>query len=168
MASIFAFKCSKCEQIHEGAPSFAYDAPLIHSQLSKKEKEAAFLDTDLCRVDEHRFIRVCLEIPIIGFAEPFLWGVWVSLSEKNFARYVETFDAPDEGDEYFGWFCNQLPFYPETLSLKTKVHPKAGGTRPLIELEPTDHPLALDFHQGISVERAQMIAETAKHGISAP
>jgi hypothetical protein len=41
------------------------------------------------------FVRACLEIPIHGVSEPFLWGVWVSLSQKNFDRYVTTYDHPD-------------------------------------------------------------------------
>ncbi|HAS8215020.1 TPA: DUF2199 domain-containing protein, partial [Vibrio vulnificus] len=27
MSSIFAFKCSSCEEIHEGSPSFGFRAP---------------------------------------------------------------------------------------------------------------------------------------------
>jgi hypothetical protein len=68
------------------------------------------LGTGLCRYEdedgEHLFIRVCLEVPIHGVSEPFIWGVWVSLSRKSFDRYVETCDAPDTDDDYFGWLCN--------------------------------------------------------------
>lgn len=47
----------------------------------------------------------------------------------------------------------------ETVSLKTMVHPRADGIRPYIELEPTDHPLAVEFREGITMERVQEIAE---------
>jgi hypothetical protein len=59
---------------------------------------------------------------------------------------------------------NQLPYYPNSLSLKTEVHPRAGNTRPFIVLEETEHPLSIDFHCGISIARAQEIAEAALHG----
>ena len=42
---------------------------------------------------------------------PFLWGVWVSLGQKSFDRYVETYDHPDTTDSYFGWLCTYLPYY---------------------------------------------------------
>jgi hypothetical protein len=56
-----------------------------------------------------------------------------------------------------------LPYYEKTYSLKTDVHPQIGGNRPYIVLEKCDHPLSKDYHQGITVERAQEIAEKAMH-----
>jgi hypothetical protein len=43
------------------------------------------------------------------------------------------------------------------------VHPRSGGIRPWLELEQTDHPLSIDFHNGITIARAQEIAEYAMH-----
>lgn len=121
------------------------------------------MGSDLCYIEDDRFIRVCLEIPIIGVEQPFMWGVWVSLSQDNFERYRETYDAPVETDEYFGWFCNRLPFYPDTLNLKTLVRPRSGSVRPYLDLEPTEHHLTIDFGNGISISRAQEIAEHVMH-----
>lgn len=167
MAAIFSFKCSNCEEIHEGSPSFAYRAPDPYLQQEKSVQEAGELGTDLCWYDDqdgrHYFVRVCLEIPIHGVTEPFMWGVWVSLSESSFNQYVETYDEPVTSDSYFGWFCNLLPYYERTYSIKTQVRPREGGVRPYLELEETDHPLSVDFHQGISIERAQEIAEAVMH-----
>lgn len=163
MAALFAFKCSACDEVHEGAPSFSFNAPIQHSWLTDAEKTDAHLGTDLCYVGEDRFIRVCLEVPIFGVEAPFMWGVWVSLSQSNFERYRDTYDEPVEEDEYFGWFCNRLPFYPDTLNLKTLVHPRSGGIRPRLELEQTDHPLSIDFHNGLTIAKAQEIAEYAMH-----
>ena len=92
-----------------------------------------------------------------------MWGVWVSLSQKSFDRYVETYDRPDTSESYFGWLCNYLPYYEKTYALKTRVHPREGNDRPFIVLEKTDHPLSVDFHEGISIGRAQEIAEAAMH-----
>ena len=39
------------------------------------------------------------------------------------------------------------------LNLKTRVHLRDDGMRPLIELEPTDHPLAVEQRAGISLGR---------------
>lgn len=167
MAGIFSFKCSTCGEIHEGSPSFAFRAPDPYLEQSEEVQKAGTLSSDLCGYEDedgmHHFIRVCLEVPIHGVSEPFLWGVWVSLSKKNFARYVETYDSPDTNDCYFGSLCNYLPYYPNTYALRTYVHPREGNARPYIVLDDTDHPLSVDFRQGISIEKAQEIAEQITH-----
>lgn len=48
-------------------------------------------------------------------------------------------------------------------ALKTRVHSRAGGDHPYIELEKTTHPLSVDFRHGISVEKGQEIAERIMH-----
>lgn len=160
----FRYTCSCCGEIHEGAPSFSFAAPFYWSQLSEEEKAQGELTPDLCAVGEHRFIRVTLEIPIHGHAEAFLWGVWISVSQKNFERYVETFDEEIQEGKYFGWFNNRLPYYPETLNLKSVAVLRSHGQRPSLDLEPTDHPLSVDYREGIGWDRAIEIAEVAMHG----
>lgn len=167
MAAIFGFKCSTCGEVHEGSPSFAFRAPDPYLEQPKAAQEAGKLGSDLCWYEDddgrHQFIRVCLEIPIHGVSEPFLWGVWVSLSRKSFERYTETYEEPDTGDRYFGWLCNRLPYYESTYALKTQVHPRSAKTRPWIELEDSAHALCRDYRDGISIARAQEIAEAVMH-----
>ena len=43
------------------------------------------------------------------------------------------------------------------------VHPR-DGMRPYIELEPTDHPLALEQRNGIPMARVAQIYEARVHG----
>jgi hypothetical protein len=116
-----------------------------------------FLSEDFCVLEgEHFFVRCVLEIPIVGSdRDGFAYGVWSSLSEKNFRRYVETFDAGEQDGlgPWFGWFSNRLKGYPDTLFLKCQVHPRAGRRRPWIELEPTDNPLAIEQRDGITLDR---------------
>jgi hypothetical protein len=38
------------------------------------------------------------------------------------------------------------------------AHFRSGGLRPQIELEPTDHPFAIDQRNGITLEKAWEIA----------
>lgn len=167
MAGIFSFKCSCCGEIHEGSPSFGFRAPDPFLEQSEEIQNQGKLGTDLCYYKDedgyHYFARVILEIPIHGVSDPFLWGVWVSLSEKSYQRYVETYDDPTPSDSYFGWFCNYLPYYKSTYSLKTDVHPRADGQRPHIELHECEHPLYIDFKNGISISKAQAIAEQCMH-----
>ena len=171
MAAIFAFTCSCCGQRHEGSPSFGYKAPMHYDHLSDEDKQTiAKLNDDLCKIEHPEgtdyFARVVLELPIHGVEEPFLWGVWVSLSQESFERYTLAWGEHDESDSYFGWLSNRLPYYPDTVALKTNVRPRNGGARPYIELQPSDHLLAIHSQQGLTVREAQVIAEEAMHGRS--
>jgi hypothetical protein len=47
--------------------------------------------------------------------------------------------------------------------LKTKVHLRDKGIRPYIELEPTDHPLAIEQQEGITKERIAEIYTIMMH-----
>jgi hypothetical protein len=162
---VFRFTCKTCGKTHEGSPSLSFDSPSQYFGLSDKDKKTnARLDSDFCVIENRDFfIRVILEIPIHDCEEPFTWGVWVSQSRPNFEAYEARFKKKDDRDPTFGWFSNNLPYYPETLNLKTMVHFQPKGLRPKLELEKNDHPLCLDFHNGISWEKAIEIAEIAMH-----
>lgn len=172
MAGIFAFQCSCCGELHEGSPSFGFNEPEQYSSLTQKQRaEMAELSDDLCVIKNgeqtDRFIRAILEIPIHGVQDPFLWGVWVSASEKSFNRYVETYDAPVEGDGFFGWVCNSIGLYPTSEARPADVYVQTDGTRPRVVLHTSDpelDQLVIDQRQGITIERAQQLAERALHG----
>lgn len=171
MAAIFAFKCSCCGEVHEGSPSIGYRMPDQHANLSEVQRATmGRLSSDFCTITHDEgtdfFIRAVLEVPIHGIEDPFLWGVWVSLSEKSFTRYVETYDEPVEGEGFFGWVCNAIPAYPYHESRPADVVVQLGGRRPKVLLhrgEPETDLLVIDQVNGISVGRAQEIAELAFH-----
>ena len=81
-------------------------------------------------------------------------------------RACKLWEKPGRETEppYFGWLSTALPGYPSTLNLKTNVHTRQVGRRPRVELEPTDHPLAVEQRQGITLSRVQEIAEIVLHG----
>ena len=164
---MFRFKCSRCNEWHEGMPSFGADAPLYYYDIPEAERaERCELTSDTCIVDgEHFFVRGCIEIPVHGENEPFVWGVWVSLSENNFEEFTSLFGVPvrDDHGPYFGWLSAYLKTYPDTENLKTHVHLRNDGVRPSIELEPTDHPLAVEQREGISVERVAEVYSAYMH-----
>ncbi len=158
----YAWTCHCCGKQFNTLPlDFACRAPDRWLALPENERERrGKLDSDLCKIDEDSFVRGCLEVPIIGREEVFIWGVWVSVSRQSFERILELWDAPVIADEppKFGWLCNNLPHYPATLGLKTRLHLRNGGVRPAIELEPTDHPLAVEQRSGIPLQRVEEIA----------
>ena len=47
-----------------------------------------------------------------------------------------------------------IPEYPDSTFLKASVHQRPVGERPLVELEQTDHPLAI--HQRLGIDRSAL------------
>ncbi|WP_406630932.1 DUF2199 domain-containing protein [Amycolatopsis sp. WGS_07] len=166
MTTDLGFDCSCCGRRHDELP-LAYGAPAPAYWHDGLAGQPGFvLGEEQCVLGgEHFFVRGRLVLPMPD-GEDFEWGVWVSLSEANFTRVTELWDDPARVDEppYFGWLSTELPGYePTTINLKTNLHSQPVGVRPLVELEPTDHPLALEQRNGIDRARVQEIAELLLH-----
>jgi hypothetical protein len=165
---MFAFRCGTCHAVHEGIPSFGWDYPVQYLAVPESQRgQRCVLTPDTCAIDdEHYFVRGCLDVPLIGRDDILSWGVWTSLSMKNFVRFQELLAERERAahEPFFGWLCSHVWIYPETLNLKTRVHLRDNGLRPYIELEPTEHPLAVEQRDGITVERVAEIYEKMLHG----
>lgn len=148
-------------------PTFGATAPLSYYTISEAEREhRCDLGSDDCVIDEKQFfVRGCLEIPVYGQSDPFVWGVWVSLSEANFRKWVQVIgeDRRSHVGPFFGWLDAWLKPYPDTTNLKTMVHLRDNGFRPYVELELSEHPLALEQQNGISVDRLAEIYSIMVH-----
>jgi hypothetical protein len=167
MADDLGYTCSCCGEYHAELPlGYSTVAPDVWDP-SFEGDDASMLSSDQCVIKaQHFFVRGLIEIPVLGSPDVFSWGVWVSLSRANFSRALDLWNTPGRESErpYFGWLCTSLgPYSPSTLYLKTHVHTRATGQRPLVELEPTDHPLAVEQRTGITRERVREIAETLLH-----
>ncbi|EGY02783.1 hypothetical protein AZA_87614 [Nitrospirillum viridazoti Y2] len=164
---MFRFKCTTCDEWHEGMPTFSAAAPLYYYSVPAAERPArCVLTSDTCVVDQtHLFVRGNIEIHVHGTAEPFVWGVWVSLSRPNFDEFSAHLDNERRAHlgPYFGWLSAALSPYPNTENLKTRLHLRDNGMRPYIELEPTDHPLAVEQRQGIDMARVAAIYAQIMH-----
>ena len=150
------WKCSVCGDTHDGLPDISYKWPDYYFSVPKDERNDRIWSTaDACVVDEeHFFIRCVLLIPVHNFEHEFGLGVWLSQSRESFETYMDNCDSADIGP-FFGWFSNSLSFYDEeTLSLKANAQFQGSNQRPLVELEPVDHPLFRDHTKGIPLEQA--------------
>lgn len=163
----FEFRCSSCGELHFGMPAFGARAPLSYYAIPSEERALRCrLGSDDCIIDgESYFVQGCIEIPVHGQSEPFSWGVWVSLSEASYKQWLECFHAKERSHvgPFFGWLNAGLKPYPDTMNLKTHVHLRDGGIRPLVELEPTEHPLAVEQREGISVQRVAELYSQMVH-----
>lgn len=167
------WKCGTCEEWHSGAClDVSCESPYFwtkeHAERQGRSRllpnwgkqPKSFLDEDYCAVDgEHFFVRGVIPLPIIGTAESFCWGVWGSLSRENFEKLREMHDDPKAAElpPMFSWLSTKIDGYPDTLSLKMYAHIQKPADRPRFELEPTDHPLAREYHNGITPERVREI-----------
>ncbi|WP_203363776.1 DUF2199 domain-containing protein [Bacillus sp. REN10] len=165
MSNETGYICTSCGQYHAELPmSYGSPAPDYWFTIDPEERELrGELNSDICVIDdEYFFIRGCIEISVKGEEEPFVWNVWVSLSEASMHTTIDFWE--EEGREnkvapMFGWLSTSLPCYPDTLNLKAMVHTREVGMRPYIELEPTEHPLSMEQRIGMTMDRVQEIAE---------
>ena len=135
-------------------PAATLSAPDIWFGATEEQRAEEFvLTSDTCVWrDEHCFVRAVLSIPLLDRAGTFDFGVWSTLSPENYDRYVELYDSSKRASlgRMFGWFANRLPGYPDTMNLKCMVEPHEAELRPTLELEPTEHPLAVQQRSGIT------------------
>lgn len=155
--------------MHESLPmSFAAEFPDMYANMNRDQRDTrAIIGSDQCIIDQTWFfIRGCLEVPVVGSGEPFLWGLWASVREEVFDEIEDCWQL--EGRESRGPFkgrlANSLAEYPPTLNLKLKLVLQPVGTRPLFFIEESDHPLAIEQASSISHARAMGLAAMALHG----
>ncbi|MFJ8563692.1 DUF2199 domain-containing protein [Streptomyces sp. NPDC093514] len=154
MTSDLGFTCSCCDARHPELPmNYTAEAPAVW--------DPAFADADDCLLSSDQcvirarfyFVKGLVEIPVIG-------------SDENFSRAADLWDTPGREFEepYFGRLSTDLLAYsPTTLNLKTNLHTRPLGERPFVELEPTDHPLAVEQRTGITRDRVREIAAAVLH-----
>ncbi|WAL65903.1 DUF2199 domain-containing protein [Amycolatopsis cynarae] len=167
MTSHERFRCTLCAEEHAGPPlSYGTRAP-AYWRDDLASQPGNLLTADQCVIaNEHFFIRARIVLPIVDSSDAFEWSAWVSLSPDNYQRACGLWNDPARVNErpYFGWLSTELtPYTPTTLNLKTMVHQTPVGLTPVVELEPTDHPLARQQRDGITVEQIQTLAEQLLH-----
>ncbi len=165
--------CADCELPHVGMFDLAAFAPDPWSGAEEYEPNSAirlegdFLSEDFCVLGgEYFFVRCVLEIPVHGIDEKFGYGCWGTLKRENIELYCDHFDAgtvPDSAP-FWSWLCNSLRPYDMTEPLGCLMFPQAHRQRPVLKVEPCDHPLFAAQEEGITPE--QLFGIYAAHGHS--
>jgi hypothetical protein len=116
--SELSWECSSFGLAHMGLFDLACDNPDFWRGSAEKSSNSAVVGSDnvlaedFCVIDgQHYFVRCVLELPLVGLSDKaFGFGVWATLSKKNFALYCEDFDSGQPGTlgPWFGWFSNRL------------------------------------------------------------
>lgn len=152
--------CPCCGQQQQSLPlDIAAAVPDPWREAEQAERDEGFLSQDLCYLGADRFLRVCLEIPIQGRQEAFTYGVWVSLSEASLKRVRALWSVPVPEDEpsKLGWLCTEIAEFPGSRGLKACFRLRDGNKRPLLELEPTDHPLSRAQREGLALHEVERL-----------
>jgi hypothetical protein len=159
--------CRACGVEHADIPRcFGIEAPWRALVPESEFARRVELTLDQCVVDEQTFfVRGHIEIPIHQYPEPLAFSVWSSLSEQSFLHMCERWEASDRASDppYFGWLCSPIAVYSQTIHLQLSVQSRRPGFTPLFTVEATEHPLALDQQNGISLERWHELAHKLLH-----
>lgn len=157
--SSLRYKCASCDEIHEGLPALTYRAPMyVHDIPEREQKDRVQLTADTCAIDgEHFFVRTVLLIPIQGTTESLEFGVWQSVSEKNYLSYCSLLKGKPYDDPGYvvGWISNPIPTFAEPETVMSRFQFPTDDQRPEIEIEPTDHPLSVAQREGIPLSQVE-------------
>ena len=163
----FSFTCTKCREIHTGIPDLMAPHPAEYAAIPERERlKRTDLSSDTCVIDEKWFfVLALLDIPIHERDESLTYGLWVSLSPQSILTYSSLYEAPGRETHapVFAWLTTPPPLFGKG-PLKSRLHFSPLPNRPKLELEPTDHPLAVAQREGISQDRLREILADALHG----
>ena len=160
MTESIKYTCNICGQEHEQFAALAFLSPTFYNNLTGDDKKnIAELSSDFCIIRHHdkidRFIRGTLTQKVIDNCEDLDYGLWVSLSEKNFQDYSDNFNCDNYETSYFGWLSNSIPGYTDTTKIPTTVFTRIGNQRPdIVPHKNFDHPFVVDYFSGITKEEA--------------
>lgn len=161
------FVCAICGDEHVGTPAIGFAFPIQLMDIpADQRKQRVDLDGDTCAIDAARFfVRGCLEVPVRGSREPFVWGVWVRVSRSSFRQFQRPSSVANRANHrpFAGRLASPPRPYPDSLNLKARVHLREQGMRALIELEPCGHPLAIEQRTGITRRRVAEICAVMLH-----
>lgn len=145
----------------------SFPAPAYVDAIPDAERDArVVVEGDCCEIDgELFFVRARIQLPVAGAgadAPVFEWRVWASVSAAAYVRLADAFENPDADvpPPSVAFVSSRLPEYPDTLDLKAMLHPQMGEL-PLLVLPASDHPLATEQQEGISIERVRALMRFA-------
>jgi hypothetical protein len=162
------FDCDVCGKHHDVLPlSYSVKAPRAASLIPADELEKrVVLTRDQCVIDGRVFyLRGRVVVPMLDYAEPFIWGVWAEVSPKNFIRTMDLWKWEGrEGEPAFpGWLDSEIALFGNTINLEVAVQTQKVGWRPHFSVVDLEHPLAVEQRGGMTLLRAKEIAEQMLH-----
>ncbi|MEM7499251.1 MAG: DUF2199 domain-containing protein [Pseudomonadota bacterium] len=158
----WSYVCACCGEEKDDVPELSFRGPDLWAARARVEGVTELeKDEDFCVLEvdgeRHFFIRVLLPIPL-PFArredDHWSFGVWTTLSEKNFAAYrVGSRSGEASPGPMPGWLANRIPGYADH-KLTVVTVPQRGTRRPyaFVLQAHRDHALFIDQRDGWSAE----------------
>ncbi|MFC4733171.1 DUF2199 domain-containing protein [Salipiger abyssi] len=150
--------CPCCGKTFSGVFDISMDHPDIwpHGNRLERGVEAMkvgndFLTPDVCCCGDDHLVRCVLPLPIRFSEQVFHFGVWGSLSQESFQRYLEEETSAGTFTGAFSWLSNALPTFDTDAPVPCDMIPQGGRLRP--RLEAHEGPIAAVQKTGISFDR---------------
>ncbi len=155
-------RCAICGQdCQELEPAFR--RPDAVFAVPRDEREARVKQTDdFVSVDDAAFfIRCWAPVPVKGREEPYGWGFWVKVQERDFHDYRRYFavDPPGDHPGFQGTVANQTRLAPPTLGLPVHVHLGLGKARPRLMFLDDAHLLTRQQVAGITAAEVHALSD---------
>jgi hypothetical protein len=156
--------CAVCGKRHPVTESeLFFQRPDAIWEIPKGERAKRCKESDdLCvlwgkgfKHDRH-FVRAVLPLPDDGRERPYRIGVWVEMTEKDFHRVVDLWNAPDQTDEppFKAKLANQLPIEEKSIDLPVTLQLAGPTDRPAVVIPKSKHLLYKEQSLGITPHRA--------------
>lgn len=150
------YTCSCCGMAAPGVYDIGFGHPdsWPHESLDEAGRDEIAvgddkLSADLCKIEDDRFIRCVLPLPVRGSDELFHFGVWARVEPADFYAYIEhcVEAAPFDGCD--AWLMNDLHgFEADVVPCRLTAGPNGQSPR----LVAKDGPLAAAQTDGISFD----------------
>lgn len=166
------WRCACCGDLQTGLPDLGFDRPGGFDWAVRQGIETE-LTSDFCIIKHDTqtdyYVRGLMLLKLtFDLNRDLGLGLWTTLSEESFKRYVETFNSDRQGElgDMFGYLAHDLHGYSDTFGLHLTVEPQNDRNRPLLWLtdQASDHPLHRDQFEGMSASRlGEVMAMLAPH-----
>lgn len=136
-----AYVCACCGMTFSGVFDIGFEAPDAWPHGDRPdgtdvlELGADRLSSELCRLDDQRFIRAVIALPLRGSDETVFLAPWAAVAPADFYAYLD--GLSDEGgplEPFPGQIANALPYFVEALGSTCVLDPGQGLERPRLRV----------------------------------
>ena len=157
--------CPYCSDVHDIEalePSFRKPEAFLRIPVAQRDfrvmdsKDAVAI-RNIGDTERRYFLRVLAPFNVSGLPSPISWGIWVEVTERQWNRVNELWDAPDQNNEppFVAKIANILPGYVNSESIIGMVALTDANNIPTFHATaPRDHPFVREQTAGVTPERA--------------
>lgn len=150
--------CRQCSLDHPiETLELAFRRPDAVARLTPAAREQRVQGSnDWCVLDGQRFfLRGLLPLALQDADQTYCIGVWVEIEPASFERICDLWATDGRNEAPFAaQLANTIQGLPDTLGLHARLQLSEPGQRPCLYLADSNHPLAREQREGITLHRA--------------